>query len=104
MEFDNDGVDSVDPTRGMVFTDSGMLIQAATGGQGVALARAVLAGDELAAGRLVRPFGQTLPTEYAYYFVCPVDAASHPKIQAFGEWLLVEARGEAARAIGVPVG
>ncbi len=97
------GAESVDPVRGMVFTDSGMLIQAAVAGQGVALARGVLAADELAAGRLVRPFEQTLPTEYAYYFVCPLDAAERPKIQAFAEWLLVEARGEAARAIGAPV-
>ncbi|MFQ5995526.1 MAG: transcriptional regulator GcvA, partial [Acidiferrobacterales bacterium] len=54
------GAKDVDATRGTVFTDSGMLIQAAVGGQGVALARGALAADDLAADRLVRPFELSL--------------------------------------------
>ncbi len=92
------GVDRVDPTRGPIFTDSSMLIQAAMAGQGVALARGVLAADELAAGRLVRPFTLSLPTEYAYYLVCPQSTAEQPKIAAFRDWLLDEARREASAA------
>jgi LysR family glycine cleavage system transcriptional activator len=84
------GVDGVDPNRGPVFTDSGMLVQAAIAGQGVALARGVLAADALAEGRLVRPFELTLPTEFAYYLVCPEAKAGRPKIVAFREWLLRE--------------
>jgi LysR family glycine cleavage system transcriptional activator len=90
------GVSNVDPARGPIFTDSGMVIQAAVTGQGVALARGVLAADELAAGRLVRPFTLSLPTAYAYYFVCPEDTAEQPKIAAFREWLLGEARSESS--------
>ncbi len=90
------GVTNVDPARGPIFTDSGMVIQAAVTGQGVALARGVLAADELAAGRLVRPFTLSLPTEYAYYFVCPEDAADQPKIAAFRKWLLSEAGSESS--------
>ncbi len=92
------GVDRVDPARGPIFTDSSMLIEAAMAGQGVALARGVLAADELAAGRLVRPFTLSLPTEYAYYLVCPRDMAEQPKIAAFREWLLGEARRESSPA------
>ncbi len=92
------GIDRVDPTRGPIFTDSSMLIQAAMAGQGVALARGVLAADELAAGRLVRPFTLSLPTEYAYYLVCPQNTAEQPKIAAFRDWLLDEARREASAA------
>ncbi len=92
------GADRVDPTRGPIFTDSSMLIQAAMAAQGVALARGVLAADELAAGRLVRPFTLSLPTEYAYYLVCPVNTAEHPKIAAFRDWLLGEARRESSAA------
>ncbi len=92
------GIDRVDPTRGPIFTDSSMLIQAAMAGQGVALARGVLAADELAAGRLVRPFTLSLPTEYAYYLVCPQSTAEQPKIAAFRDWLLDEARREASAA------
>jgi len=43
-----------------------MLIQAAIEGQGVAVAKATLAGDDLKAGRLVRPFDQSLPANYSY--------------------------------------
>lgn len=85
------GVEGVDPTRGPVFTDGGMLVQAAIAGQGVALARGVLAADALAERRLVRPFELTLPTEFAYYLVCPEIKANRPKIVAFREWLLREA-------------
>ena len=92
------GVDRVDPARGPIFTDSSMLIQAAMAGQGVALARGVLAADELAAGRLVRPFTLSLPTDYAYYLVCPEATAEQPKIVAFRDWLLDETRSEASAA------
>jgi len=92
------GVENVDPARGPIFTDSGMLIQAAMAGQGVGLARGVLAADELAAGRLVRPFTLSLPAEFAYYLVCPEHTAEHPKIAAFRDWLLGEAKRESSTA------
>ncbi len=92
------GVDRVDPARGPIFTDSSMLIQAAMAAQGVALARGVVAADELAAGRLVRPFTLSLSTAYAYYLVCPVNTAEQPKIAAFRDWLLDEARSEPSAA------
>ncbi len=84
------GVDDVDPSRGPIFTDSSMLIQAAATGQGVALARGALAQEDLAAGRLVRPFELSLPAEFAYYIVCPEPTADQPKIKAFRDWLLGE--------------
>jgi LysR family glycine cleavage system transcriptional activator len=91
-------VKNVDPLRGTVFTDSSVLIEAAKQAQGVALARSVLAADELEAGTLVRPFGkQSVPAEYAYYIVCPEDTANLPKIKAFREWLLKEARSRESR-------
>ncbi len=85
------GVEDVDPTRGTVFMDSGMLIEAAATGQGVALARGALAADDLASGRLVRPFEIKVPAEYAYYVVCPEATADQPKVAAFRDWLLKEA-------------
>jgi len=85
------GVEGVDPSRGPVFTDSSMLIQAALSGLGVALARSVLVADELTAGRLVRPFPLSLSREFAYYFVCPEDTVGQPQIAEFRAWLLEEA-------------
>jgi LysR family glycine cleavage system transcriptional activator len=86
------GVDGVDPTRGPVFTDSGMVIQAAVEGQGVALGRSALAAADLDAGRLVRPLDISLPVEFAYYVVCPEATADRPKIAAFRDWVLAEGR------------
>ena len=79
--------------RGPVFGDASMMIQAAVAGQGVALGRNTLVVDDLAAGRLVRPFELSLPSNYAYWIVCPEHYADRPKIVAFREWLLREARG-----------
>ena len=85
------GATNVDPTRGPAFTDSGMVLQAAIDGMGVALGRSALAGDDLAAGRLVRPFDIILPADNAYYLVYPEHTANRPKIKAFRDWILAEA-------------
>lgn len=84
------GIKGIDADRGTFFVDSSLLVQAAVAGQGVALARSVLVRDELAAGRLVKPFELSLPAEFAYYIVCPEYAAERPKIAAFREWLFAE--------------
>lgn len=91
------GVTDIDPMRGTVYNDSGMLIQAAIGGQGVALARGALASDALSDGRLLRPFELSLPSEYAYYLVCPEALANRPKTVAFREWVLEAARRSTSR-------
>ena len=84
------GVEGVDPRRGPSFNDSSMVLQAAVDGQGVALGRSALALDDLAAGRLVRPFEFSLPAEYAYYILCPERTANRPSIKTFRQWLLAQ--------------
>lgn len=91
------GVEGIDMTRGPLYTDSSMLIEAAVNGDGVALARGALARDALASGRLLRPFRLRLPAEYAYYVVCPEESAERPKIVALRDWLLREAAEDRAR-------
>jgi LysR family transcriptional regulator, glycine cleavage system transcriptional activator len=85
------GIADIDATRGPGFSDSGMLIWAAIEGQGVAIAKGTLAADDLRAGRLVRPFDQSMPADFSYWLVCPEASADRPKIVAFREWLLAEA-------------
>lgn len=85
------GIRGVDPRRGPMFYDSSMLLEAAVGGQGVALGRSVLAAGEIANGRLVRPFEMSQPAGFAYFLVCPQATADRPKIVAFREWILTEA-------------
>ncbi len=65
-------------------------------GQGVALGRGALVTQDLAAGRLVRPFAISLPAEYAYYIVYRQAAARQPSLVAFRDWLLAEAERDAA--------
>lgn len=86
-------VAAVDATRGTVLTDSSMLVEAAVRGQGVALARWSLAIDDLATGRLVRPFPRVrpLPTGLAYYVAAPRASLARPAVAAFCTWLQKEA-------------
>jgi LysR family glycine cleavage system transcriptional activator len=81
------GALSVDPSRGPVYTDSNMVIQAAVEGQGVALARSGLSRDALEDGRLVQLFDLTLPAPFAYYLVYPREYAQRPEVIAFSDWI-----------------
>lgn len=86
------GVTGVATMRGMKINNSAAVLQAAIDGHGIALARSVMAGDDLATGRLVRLFaGITFASPLAYYVVYRADGASLPKLAAFRDWLLDEA-------------
>lgn len=79
-------------TRGMRINNSAAVLQAAIDGRGVALARSVMAHDDLAAGRLVRLFPQiAFPSALAYYIVYRPECAALPRLAAFRDWLLSEA-------------
>lgn len=82
----------VDPNRGPIFDDAHLTLEAASSGQGVALADDALAAAALADGRLVRPFSQTLEIATGYYVVQPVKKTPRPEAQAFRQWLLNEAK------------
>lgn len=81
------GVEGVDSDRGPRFNDAGLALQMALDGHGVALMTDVLTADDIAAGRLVRPFEVTVPMNFGYFVVCPTDRAEAPKIKAFRAWL-----------------
>jgi LysR family glycine cleavage system transcriptional activator len=87
------GIDTIDPHRGPTFLSSDHAISAAVEGEGIALGRSALVADDLAAGRLVRPFALSLPAGFAYYLVYPPRALHRPNVKAFRDWLMAE-RGE----------
>ncbi len=90
------GVQGVPTDRGLRINNSAAVLQAAVDGQGVALARSVMAHDDLAAGRLVRLFPQVrLDSALAYYVVYRPECIAQPKVAAFRDWLLREAHGPA---------
>jgi LysR family glycine cleavage system transcriptional activator len=85
-------LDSIDPARGMRFNMEAMMVQAAIDGLGVALASSTLVGGDLAAGRLVRPFGDSheIAPEFAHYVVYPKSSETIAKVTAFRDWALDE--------------
>lgn len=91
------GVRDMEISRGPVFSQTSLAIDAAIDGQGVALARTALCASDLLAGRLVRPFDFALKVPYAYWIICPKVNADLPKIAAFRDWLLAEAAEDTRR-------
>jgi LysR family glycine cleavage system transcriptional activator len=86
------GAAKVDARRGTQVNNSAAVLQAAIDGQGVVLARSIMARDDLAAGRLVRLFPDIeFASELAYYGMYRPECASLPKLAAFREWLMREA-------------
>lgn len=82
------GAGEVDGRRGPMFQGH-LAIEAAEGGQGLALADNVLAIDSLMEGWLVRPFSIDLPQD-AYYLVKPPGLRESPAAAAFREWVKAE--------------
>jgi LysR family glycine cleavage system transcriptional activator len=91
--LDRAGVGDVSQLPGMSFNYSNLMLQAAIDGLGVALTHTALAQDDLAAGRLVKPFAIEIRTDYSYYVVAPESTADRPKVAAFRQWLMNETAG-----------
>ncbi|MEM7525481.1 MAG: LysR substrate-binding domain-containing protein [Pseudomonadota bacterium] len=83
------GVEGVSPTKGLRFSDYGLVVQAAISGQGVMLASGPILSDALAAGLLVRPFpGAAQSTGIGYDLVTTPEAAERPDVATFSDWLV----------------
>ena len=84
------GQDPALAAGGPAYNDTGLTIQAAIAGQGVALGRRVLVCDDLALGHLVCPFGPRLRTDSSWYFVTTPEAGERPAVKSLLSWLLEE--------------
>jgi LysR family glycine cleavage system transcriptional activator len=86
------GIKGVDGARGARFNQSSLVIEAAVGGRGIALAKGTLAQADLDAGRLVAPFvASSTPLDFAYYLVHPKAKGRLKQVRAFSAWLVAEA-------------
>jgi LysR family glycine cleavage system transcriptional activator len=85
------GVKGVDGARGPRFNQSSLVIEAAVGGRGVALAKRALAQADLDAGRLIAPFQIATAVDFAYYLVHPKTKGRLPQVKAFITWITAEA-------------
>jgi LysR family transcriptional regulator, glycine cleavage system transcriptional activator len=83
-----------DGARGTSFSDAHLMLEAAAAGQGVALARSVLAEADLRSRRIVRPFAVSIRSRYSYFLVWPEGAGVRPEVRAFAEFI----RAETAKA------
>lgn len=67
--------------------DELFVTQAAVDGLGVTLGRSILVADDIAAGRLIKPFDLSLRAEFAYFLVCPESHIQRRKLQVFRDWI-----------------
>lgn len=81
------GVEGVDASGGVTFDSLNLSIQAAVEGLGVAIAVDALVTDDLAAGRLVQPFGPIRRSGRPFFVVFPPDRLRNRRLRAFIEWL-----------------
>lgn len=90
-------VAGVDADRGPRFSLDTMAVQAAIEGQGVVLTASALYQDDIASGRLIRPFPDNVnqQTEFRYYVVYPPAYLDRPKVKAFRDWVITQADADA---------
>jgi len=74
--------------RGLVFDTSQLAVQYALSGEGLALADPELFQEEIAAGRLVRPFDISLDEGYGYYLTTHPEDLSNEAVALFRSWLI----------------
>jgi len=86
------GAPKVAAARSMKINNSAAVLQTAIEGHGIALARSVMAHDDLVAGRLVRLFPDSaFASPLAYYVIYRAECSSLPRLTAFRDWLMDEA-------------
>jgi LysR family transcriptional regulator, glycine cleavage system transcriptional activator len=90
---------AADGNQGLRFNQSSLVIEAAAAGQGVALAKHVLAAEDLRTGRLIAPFAGAADVSperigFAYWLVRPKGRTLTPALKSFLDWIKAEAGGD----------
>ena len=100
--FEAAGIAGTDTSHGLRFNHAMLALEAAAEGMGVVLGMPVLAGSDLASGRLIAPLVLSLPLKFGYYIVSDPDAAQRSDVAAFRDWLLAESSRDPARGPNQP--
>ena len=87
------------PLTGPVFDSSVALAELAAAGEGTALLPVSMFGGYVSQGRLVQPFGVTLPAG-RYYLAWPSDRPAKSAMNTFSRWLSGVIAGELKTADG----
>ncbi|MCL6704643.1 LysR family transcriptional regulator [Pseudomonas sp. T1.Ur] len=85
------------------FDNYTLLIQAAIGGQGVAIGWRHLVDNLLAQGLLCRPIAETVLSRLGYYVVLPQRKRRGVLIKLFVDWLMEEQANSAESLTGLPL-
>jgi LysR family glycine cleavage system transcriptional activator len=83
---------SMSALRGAFIDDPVSMLTAAIEGMGFGLLRWTIAASEVQAGRVALASEHIVPHRFAYYFVCPEDYATFPKVAALRDWLMEQGR------------
>jgi DNA-binding transcriptional LysR family regulator len=83
------------PAATLQYSQYDQLIQAAAGGQGVALGRLPLLRQMLLERRLVTPFRKSVVSSRGYFLLRSRRVASERDVSDFEAWLLAEAKKDA---------
>jgi LysR family glycine cleavage system transcriptional activator len=82
-------IDRIDAHAGMTYETSVLAYAAAAEGHGVAIAQLFLVEDDLASGKLKRPFAKTLDMgEFTYYLLTPAQRSESREMKLFRRWLV----------------
>ena len=84
----NIGHSELDTSRGLVFDTAQLAVQYALSGEGLALVDPLLFRDDIASGRLVRPFDVSLPDGYGYYLTMQREDLDNAAVGLFRSWLI----------------
>jgi LysR family glycine cleavage system transcriptional activator len=78
--------------RTIKFSQTAHAVDAALAGQGVALVSDLFAADEITAGRLVRPFPQTVHKDLGFFIVAPRKSRNAISVRRMWDWLIEQSR------------
>ncbi len=87
------GEPDLQPRRWMYLNFTYQQVQAALGGQAVALARVALVSEQLQRGDLIEPFGLAgrMSSPIAYWLLLSRHSKNRPEVVLFNDWLLAQA-------------
>ena len=86
--FAASGIDSPTDNVGTVIDDANLILQTTLDGQGVALGILPFVEEDLASGRLRRPFGLAIDPERAYYLIYRKASLKNPAVKIVRDWLM----------------
>jgi LysR family transcriptional regulator, glycine cleavage system transcriptional activator len=90
------GIADLKPAASLRFSHYDQVVNAALGGQGVALGRRPLVRNLIADGSLVMPFPQASVVDRAYYIVRTAATSARSEVDDFVQWLITEGAETAA--------